>query len=434
VASVSSVSYTGIADIDGVLSGIRWTDPRLTFSFAASGVSIGSAIGANIQTLSTTQQDAIRSILKMAASISGLSFTEVADTRTSQGTMRFGESATEVTASGYYPSTASSGGDAWFNLTDYNSPRPGSYAFMTMLHETGHTLGLDHGHDGAYALPPDHDSIEYSVMTYRSYAGGGTGAYTARDGSYPRSFMLSDLAALQYMYGANYGTNAGDTTYRWSPTTGELAINGAGQGTAVTNTILETIWDGGGIDTYDLSNYTVATNINLRPGEWSMFDPVQRANLGDGRYARGEVANALMFEGNTDSLIENAIGGLGVDSFTANQVANQFRGNGGADIFRWASTGDAGTGPLADTILDFESGFGKDKIDFRDLDANPATAAHDAFSFIGTSAFHNVAGEVRYDVTGGNAHIFADVDGNGTADMKIEVDDSVDLTATNFVL
>ena len=231
MASTSSVSYTGIADIDGVLSGVRWTDPRLTFSFAASGVSVGSVLGVNVQTFSTTQQDAIRAILKQAASISGLSFTEVADTRTSQGTMRFGESATEITASGYYPSTHPDGGDAWFNLTHYNSPRPGSYAFLTMLHETGHTLGLDHGHDGAYTLPSDHDSLEYSVMTYRSYAGGPTGAYTVRDGSYPRSFMLSDIAALQHMYGANYGTNAGATTYRRSPSTGELTINGAGQGT-----------------------------------------------------------------------------------------------------------------------------------------------------------------------------------------------------------
>ena len=153
MASTSSVSYTGIADIDGILSGVRWSDPRLTFSFAASGVSVGSLLGANIQTLSTTQQEAIRSALKLAASVTGLSFTEVADTRTSQGTMCFGESATEITASGYYPSTNANGGDAWFNLTDYNSPRPGSYAFMTMLHETGHTLGLDHGQDGTYALP-----------------------------------------------------------------------------------------------------------------------------------------------------------------------------------------------------------------------------------------------------------------------------------------
>jgi hypothetical protein len=94
------------------------------------------------------------------------------------------------------------------------------------------------------------------------------------------------------------------------------------------------------------------------------------------------------------------------------------------------STGDAGTGTAADTVLDFVRG--ADKIDFSNLDANPATGAHDAFSFIGTSAFHNVAGEVRYDVTGGNAHIFADVDGNGTADMEIILNNIVTLAGTDF--
>jgi Ca2+-binding RTX toxin-like protein len=163
-----------------------------------------------------------------------------------------------------------------------------------------------------------------------------------------------------------------------------------------------------------------------------MFDPVQRANLGNGRFARGEVANALMFEGHTDSLIENAIGGSGNDALTANQVANHLTGNGGADLFRWVSTGDAGIGALADTIMDFQSGFGKDTIDFRDLDANPATAAHDPFTFIGQAAFHNVAGEVRYDVIGGNAHVFADADGNGTPDMEIILNNIVTLTASDF--
>ncbi len=33
--------------------------------------------------------------------------------------------------------------------------------------------------------------------------------------------MIDDIAALQYMYGANYTTYSGDTTYTWSPTTGE---------------------------------------------------------------------------------------------------------------------------------------------------------------------------------------------------------------------
>jgi serralysin len=114
-----------------------------------------------------------------------------------------------------------------------------------------------------------------------------------------------------------------------------------------------------------------------------------------------------------------------------NLIANLPPGGGGGDFFKWESASDAGTGLQADTVNDFVRG--SDHIDFRGLDANPATAAHDAFSFIGTGAFHNVAGEVRYDVTGGNAHIFADADGNGTADMEIILTGVTTLAVTDFM-
>ena len=81
-------------------------------------------------------------------------------------------------------------------------------------------------------------------------------------------------------------------------------------------------------------------------------------------------------------------------------------------------------------MLDFVRG--SDKIDFSVLDANPATGAHDAFSFIGTGAFTNVAGQVRYDVTGGSAHVFVDTDGNGAANMEIVLTNIVTLAGTDF--
>jgi len=38
--------------------------------------------------------------------------------------------------------------------------------------------------------------------------------------------MLADVAAIQYMYGANFNTNSGDTIYRWSSSSGQLSLNG----------------------------------------------------------------------------------------------------------------------------------------------------------------------------------------------------------------
>ena len=74
--------------------------------------------------------------------------------------------------------------------------------------------------------------------------------------------MANDILALQTLYGANFTTQSGNTIYSWNPTTGQEFINGVGQpapgggagGSA--NRIFMTVWDGGGIDTYDLSNYS----------------------------------------------------------------------------------------------------------------------------------------------------------------------------------
>ncbi|HKR25255.1 MAG TPA: M10 family metallopeptidase C-terminal domain-containing protein, partial [Allosphingosinicella sp.] len=292
------------------------------------------------------------------------------------------------------------------------------------------------------------DSVEYSVMTYRSFPGqdlSNGGGYTNEDWGYPQTLMMYDIAALQQIYGANYNTNSGNTTYRWSATTGELSINNVGQGapgdgngvtSASENRVLMTVWDGGGTDTYDFSLYSGGSTIDLRPGEWSTTSQTQLANLRDSAggpsFARGNIANALMFEGNTASLIENAVGSGGADSFFANQVANLLTGGGGADTFRWASASDAGTGGLADTIADLTRG--SDLIHLGDIDANSGTGANDAFAFIGTSAFHSVAGELRYQVEGGNARIQADLDGNGLADMEIIVNNNTILAGTDFIL
>jgi len=139
----------------------------------------------------------------------------------------------------------------------------------------------------------------------------------------------------------------------------------------------------------------------------------------------------LMYQGNTASLIENAIGSADADIIVANQVANQLTGGGGNDVFRWAAGTDAGTGALADTITDLQRG--SDQINLVDVDAKSGTGENDAFTFIGTGAFQNVAGELRYQVEGGNVRIQADLDGNGLADMEIVVNNITILAASDFV-
>jgi serralysin len=135
------------------------------------------------------------------------------------------------------------------------------------------------------------------------------------------------------------------------------------------NRIFMTIWDGGGTDTYDFSSYTTNLFVDLQPGHWTKTDTVnnyQTAHLdyfeGNRHPAAGNIANALTYKTYSNgvvatedlrSLIENAVGGSGNDTFVGNDVANSFAGGAGNDTF----TGGAG----ADTFV-FADGWGTDTV------------------------------------------------------------------------
>jgi serralysin len=150
-AGSTSVSPTGDAYVDGILSGIKWNTTVLTYSFPTDASFYGSFYGANetatFSAFNAMQQTAARTTLSMYASVSNLKFTEVTETATTHADIRYAESASPSTAWAYYPSSSALGGDAWFNTTRYDYPTPGTYAWLTIMHETGHSLGLKHPHE-----------------------------------------------------------------------------------------------------------------------------------------------------------------------------------------------------------------------------------------------------------------------------------------------
>ena len=173
-------------------------------------------------------------------------------------------------------------------------------------------------------------------------------------GGYAQSLMMYDIAGLQHLYGANFSTNSGNTTYSWSASTGEAFVNGVGQGAPVANRIFQTVWDGGGVDTYNFANYSSDLKIDLRPGQWTTTAPGQLAKLQwDGsKTAAGNIANALQYHGDLRSLIENAVGGSGNNVMYGNQVANTLSGGSGNDkLYGYAGAdkllGGAGNDVLA---------------------------------------------------------------------------------------
>ncbi|WP_431269342.1 M10 family metallopeptidase C-terminal domain-containing protein [Dankookia sp. P2] len=354
MAGRTTVRATGNKAIDGLLSGLAWDGP-IGFGFPANAAEYGSPYGsgepaAGFGALSVTARDAVRAALlgtpngSGKAALSGLGvaqftlldLTEVGG----RADIRLAESSRPPTAWAYLPGTGI-GGDVWFGtdyagtIFDYRTPVLGNYAYVTVLHELGHALGLKHAQEtggvAGTAVPAAQDSLEFTVMTYRSYVGGPTTGYSFEQWGAPQGYMMLDIAALQAMYGADFSSRSGDTTYRWDPLTGEMSVDGAGQGRLGGNRIFLTLWDGGGHDTYDLSNYAGGVNVDLAPGGWSVLAAGQLAQLGAAQMARANVFNALQYQGDARSLIEDAIGGAGHDTLRGNAAGNHLQGGGGND-------------------------------------------------------------------------------------------------------
>jgi serralysin len=431
MAAPTPVPSSGNREVDGLLTGHRWDDTSLSFSFPGGGlpyvteqlgdllspaalarflalsaiplvgptialgafgsvVTLSALAFSGFQQFNPAQRASARLALGQFEDVSTLTFTEGGESTFTHRTLRYAESGLAMPAFGIPPlprvqTLLGNGalGDAWFdNDRSFDQPAPGNHAGYTILHETGHLLGLKHGHEpGLFGsrlprfvanaltdvsgptLPPDRDSHEFSVMTYRSSIGAPVvdDATTNETAGYPQSLMMLDIQAIQYMYGANFDTNAGDTTYRWDPSTGEMFVNGAGQGRPAANRVFLTVWDGGGTDTYDLSNYGAGVTIDLRPGEWTTTSVGQLADLDAGMrasgLARGNVANALLFNGDPRSLIENGIGGPGNDTLIGNAADNRLDGGDGDDSLSGGAGHDTLLGGAGLDALDGGEGF-----------------------------------------------------------------------------
>ncbi len=112
------------------------------------------------------------------------------ETSTQHGTLRYAESDLPSTAPGLFSVNVEVGGDIRFNNLKgwYDSPVQGNYAWLIIMHETGHAMGPKHPQDasGSFGvMPAEHDSLEYTVMSYRSYVGGPTTGLTNEAFGYP---------------------------------------------------------------------------------------------------------------------------------------------------------------------------------------------------------------------------------------------------------
>jgi serralysin len=432
---ITNTIATDNDNIDALLTKSHWASPDVTFSFPdnfANDYEPGypddsSRHATTFQTLNITQRFAgFGWFFNQYNTVSYLQGAALLDPEDRDATIRMAMSTGPATAYGYYPSDYVQGGDVWFNSTDYNAPVIGNYAYATFGHEIGHALGLKHGHQTHpgfgvrdVVMNPAFDSMEFSIMTYRSYVGqdlATTGGYTNETWGYAQSLMMYDIRAMQQMYGAYFGHNAGNSTYTFSTETGEMFIDGYRQGPPGANRIFRTIWDGNGVDIYDFSNYTTNLSIDLQPGGWSDLDvggTFQKAILNDGFggntiYARGHVFNALQYNDDPRSLIENANGGSGNDKIVGNIANNYLQGNTGNDTI-FSADGD-------DTV---EAGTGDDFIalgegnDYINASSNGASGNDIYFAGGGSDFIYGTQGNETYYGEGGADYLIG-YSGNDT--------------------
>jgi serralysin len=363
MASTTSVLPSGNDYIDGILLNAKW-DPAtgpVTFSFpntaddysdydpGSRGVFLGDD-GSKFFQVSAVEMQAVRSLLGSVTQFTGLGLNEISDTaadRTidARADIRVGGS-TEIGGGTTFPPTSTPpfAGDVWIG-PGFGNPVRGDVAFHLHAHELGHALGLKEAEfaDGSAArfvnVPLDRASPEFSVMSQRSFEGGPVDAWrTIEFWGHPQSFMMLDIAALQHLYGANYGFRSNDTHYHWNAATGEMSVDRVPQGAPGDNRVFTTIWDGDGHDTYDFSDYADRVLIDLTPGGWSVTSQAQLADLGFGNKARGNVFNALLADSDLQvddprSLIEDAIAGSGNDVIRGNDAGNYLGGRAGDDLF-----------------------------------------------------------------------------------------------------
>lgn len=195
----------------------------------------------------------------------------------------------------------------------------------------------------------------------------------------------------------------------------DRAIENAGEGTdTVMATATFTLGD-------NLENLTLTGSLAIN-GTGNALDNIITGS---------DAANRLFGLDGKDTLY----GGGGKDVLDGGAGSDKMYGGAGNDLFVFKDGDFGGTGgATADRISDF-SHAESDRIDLRAVDANSAngSATHEAFTFIGTDGFHNVAGELRYQEVNGNTLVYGDTNGDGLADFAIRLDGSHVLTSGDFI-
>lgn len=237
---------------------------------------------------------------------------------------------------------------------------------------------------------------------------------------------VSSLASLTGIEAVELVAGAGLTL------TGSQFANGLASNSALTGTGTITVNMDAGVNILAQSmtfSSTVATVVNGTSG-------VDIIKLGLG----ASTGNTVNSGDGVDQIrgsngVDTINGGIGNDKIMGIGGADVLTGGAGNDQFRYFQQSDSGLGAAADQITDFT--VGGDRLNFLLIDADAVTAGDQAFNFVGTAAFANTGtGQIRYQNSGADLLVQADVNGDGVADMEIILQGQAGgtLTGADFIL
>jgi Ca2+-binding RTX toxin-like protein len=258
-------------------------------------------------------------------------------------------------------------GDIYLNTNSaadtLNHSNPGNKVRFLLLHELGHALGLKHPDDNGGTGRPklldlgitDLDIGRASVMSYGDDEDWNNVSWD------PATPMLLDVLGIQYLYGPNRSTNAGDSKHALRE-----------------NNFYRSLWDASGTDVLDASTASGAWTIRLPnkrltslvPENVGVAFPTTDLSLSMPRTAEWLIGNYenvigsnyadLIFGNDLSNVINGGLGndwidgGAGADTLSGGEGMDTLTGGGSIDRFNVTSSGgnitDLGNGG-ADVLL-----------------------------------------------------------------------------------